>query len=545
MAKRPKNCSYKTALLHQEFAIFAALSTFRVINSLIVVTYFNPDEYWQSIEVAHSIVFGTGHRTWEWQPDAQIRSYLHPGTFAIVYKALQLVGADSRWWVAFGPRILQGVFAAVCDLHVYKISCLLFGARSAVVVLFVQVISWFHFYCLVRTFSNSLETTLTAVALYYWVRASLNVRCSFRTAWWWVGAAVALRTQAIVPWSALYALSLRQMARSPGGTHRVVHSVCVQVLPVIAFYLAVSLAVDRFFYGEWTLTMWNFFYVNCMRDISRFYGAHHPLWYFYEGVPVVVASWLPWLVMAVVQPDPDTRGVARHMLWSAAFAVLMLSLVPHKEYRFLLPLMPLVVPAIGHAIARSLRTVRTPRLLLAVLFVLNAAPALYLSRWHQRGPMEVMDVLAERISKEHSGHRVSVDFLMGCHATPFYTHLHLDPLPKLRFLDCTPPSEVPVDDANITESRWFELDPEAFVSRRYHCDTAACPDVIVIFSAQAARAQSALKRLRYRQVASVFHTHIAGDMHAQTELSPQILIFQLTNQSAGPDAIGMNKVTVE
>ena len=35
--------------------------------------------------------------------------------------------------------------------------------------------------------------------------------------------------------------------------------------------------------------------------------------------------------------------------------------------------------------------------------------------------------------------RVSVDFLMGCHATPFYAHLHIKPLPRLRFLDCTPP----------------------------------------------------------------------------------------------------------
>ena len=41
-------------------------------------------------------------------------------------------------------------------------------------------------------------------------------------------------------------------------------------------------------------------------------------------MPVVVASWLPWLAMAVIRPDPDTRGVARDMLWSAAFAVLML-----------------------------------------------------------------------------------------------------------------------------------------------------------------------------------------------------------------------------
>ena len=117
------------------------------------------------------------------------------------------------------------------------------------------------------------------------------------------------------------------------------------------------------------------------QDISRFYGAHHPLWYLYEGrppstvlahsvcissrrqtqasnirlasrlthththththapslplagVPVVVASWLPWLAMAAFKPDENTRGVAKHMLWSAAFAVTMLRRVCKCDVR--------------------------------------------------------------------------------------------------------------------------------------------------------------------------------------------------------------------
>lgn len=30
----------------------------RMLNSLVVQTYFNPDEHWQSLEVAHRLVFG-------------------------------------------------------------------------------------------------------------------------------------------------------------------------------------------------------------------------------------------------------------------------------------------------------------------------------------------------------------------------------------------------------------------------------------------------------------------------------------------------------
>jgi phosphatidylinositol glycan class B len=38
--------------------LFAALVCFRVVNALLVRTYFNPDEFWQSTEVAHRLVFG-------------------------------------------------------------------------------------------------------------------------------------------------------------------------------------------------------------------------------------------------------------------------------------------------------------------------------------------------------------------------------------------------------------------------------------------------------------------------------------------------------
>ena len=34
------------------------------------------DETWQSVEIAHKLVFGYGHLTWEWVEG--IRSYLHP-----------------------------------------------------------------------------------------------------------------------------------------------------------------------------------------------------------------------------------------------------------------------------------------------------------------------------------------------------------------------------------------------------------------------------------------------------------------------------------
>lgn len=38
--------------------IFLLCLAFRVVNALLIQTYFNPDEHWQSLEVAHRTVFG-------------------------------------------------------------------------------------------------------------------------------------------------------------------------------------------------------------------------------------------------------------------------------------------------------------------------------------------------------------------------------------------------------------------------------------------------------------------------------------------------------
>lgn len=42
-------------------AFWTAVLAFRLWNALFVRTTFNPDEYWQSTEVAHRMVFGYGH----------------------------------------------------------------------------------------------------------------------------------------------------------------------------------------------------------------------------------------------------------------------------------------------------------------------------------------------------------------------------------------------------------------------------------------------------------------------------------------------------
>ena len=120
MAKAAKKAETKAETTDLR-TVFAACVLFRVVNALCVRTFFSADEYWQSVEVAHKLVFGYGHLTWEWSHG--LRGYLHPlKFFRNPYKIAQTIGLDSTAVTVWSPRIVQAVIAAAGDIHVYKLA---------------------------------------------------------------------------------------------------------------------------------------------------------------------------------------------------------------------------------------------------------------------------------------------------------------------------------------------------------------------------------------------------------------------------------------
>lgn len=83
--------------------IFWVCLVVRLLNAWLTRTYDNPDEYWQSQEIAHNMVFGYGYVSWEWHE--RIRSYAHPAVFALLYKLIALLGLDDTRLLVSTPNI--------------------------------------------------------------------------------------------------------------------------------------------------------------------------------------------------------------------------------------------------------------------------------------------------------------------------------------------------------------------------------------------------------------------------------------------------------
>ncbi|KAL6534745.1 Mannosyltransferase aptg1 [Orobanche gracilis] len=394
--------------------IFIICLITRIINSLLVQTYFNPDEHWQGLEVAHRIAFGYGHLTWEWKMG--IRSYLHPVLFAALYKVLAFFRLDFTWCMIRAPRLLQSVFSSVGDLYLYKFSRALFGDNVAYWALFAQLTNWFMFFCITRTLSNSLETVLTVVSLYHWpcLRASSGgVRFGSRKRALALAAiACAIRLTSAVTWVYIGFIELFM-------AHDRLKFVLLEVVPIGGLVLGLTCLLDRQFYGSWVIVALNFLKFNFFSSGGDYYGTHAWHWYMTHGFTVMLFTFIPFSVAGIIMSKEwKLSGL---IIWVLG----IYSLLGHKEFRFVLPVLPISLMFSGCSLdnlrrcevskrkvkqGSSSRTKCFSKLRMSVFFLLvtNLPMALYMSMVHQ-----LISVIISKSPKDRSGHLYKVSLRFG------------------------------------------------------------------------------------------------------------------------------------
>ncbi|XP_077041457.1 GPI alpha-1,2-mannosyltransferase 3 isoform X2 [Agelaius phoeniceus] len=181
-------------------SLLALTLALRTLNCFLVQTSFVPDEYWQSLEVAHRMVFNYGYLTWEWT--SNLRGYSYPLIFASMYKALQVLAKDNVQLLIWVPRLAQAVLAAFADVKLYSLVQHLENSETAKFVFFCQLCSWFTWYSCTRTLTNTMETILTIFALsYYPIKGSKMANsCKYLAL---VALAIIIRPTAVIPWMPL------------------------------------------------------------------------------------------------------------------------------------------------------------------------------------------------------------------------------------------------------------------------------------------------------------------------------------------------------
>ncbi|XP_064341648.1 GPI mannosyltransferase 3 isoform X1 [Camelus dromedarius] len=483
-------------LLGENTSLVLFTIALRICNCFLVQTSFVPDEYWQSLEVAHHMVFNYGYLTWEWTE--RLRGYIYPLIFASIYKILHLLGKDSVQLLIWIPRLAQALLSAVADLRLYSLMKQLENQQVARWVFFCQLCSWFTWYCCTRTLTNTMETVLTVIALFYYPLEGSKSMNSVKYSSL-VALAFIIRPTAVIPWIPLL---LRHFWQEQRKLDLFLH----QFLPIGFVTFSLSLIIDRIFFGQWTLVQYNFLKFNVLQDLGTFYGSHPWHWYFSQGFPAVLGTHLPFFIHGCFLASKRYRIFLVTVLWT----LLVYSMLSHKEFRFIYPVLPFCMVFCGYSL-NHLKTWKKPAL--SFLFLSNMLLALYTGLVHQRGTLDVMTNIQELCYNNPNVSSASVFIMMPCHSTPYYSHVHY-PLP-MRFLQCPPDLSGKSD--YLTEADIFYLNPLKWLYREFHNDSTL-PTHLIIFSVLEEVKEHEKKEIspflissNYERTAVCFHTHLPED----------------------------------
>ncbi|KAI9276079.1 Alg9-like mannosyltransferase family-domain-containing protein [Sporodiniella umbellata] len=499
----------QTSTVSSRVFVFGICLTFRLINAYFTRTYDNPDEYWQGQEVAHYLTFQYGYLTWEWRE--KIRSFAHPLAISLTYKLLQISKLDQTSFFVFAPRFTQAAFTAVADFSIYSLSKRIIGTEIALPILFTTLCSWFNFFMAARTLSNTAEMILTVIALNYWplpglVNTDLTKRWlkNYRISLFFGSIACVIRPTNALIWMFLGIQLLLSSKRR-------FFIILLNAMFVCSVVLFLNVLIDTGVYeSTWSrlfkspiITSYLFFKVNVVNGISLFYGVHKWHWYLVQGLPVVLTSMMPFGLFGLykIRDNPNLYNRIKPLLLMSAWVVFVYSLLPHKEFRFIYPIVPvlLMVTSYGlHQIPSSIWRKRA-----YIFLILTQLPmAFYLSFYHQRGVIESMLWLRAEIQKARVE---SIGVLMPCHSTPWDSILHSPHIPKW-FLSCEPPLSLnSVDEADL-----FYQDPALFLKLNTN-DRIWPTSHLVLFDNLLSKLDQELQKLGYKECQRFFNSHFHDD----------------------------------
>ena len=472
----------------KNWQFFFAFVWIRLIMAVLSKSYHHPDETYQSVEVAHYLIFGRGYLTWEWTTKYPIRSYLHPLMFAGLFGMLKVLNLDSTEYVILLPRMFQGLISAVGDLCTFKFFLLYFGGRRKTWFLLAYITNSSLLYFMSRTLINGLETALGSISMYFYALSITKltsqgkhlrkyeireetaideigrreIRCPRKIATTSSKKKSILSNKATAQvksrdseflesnWSEYIYVTLITLSFIIRATTAILWLPLVsyhifllcqtgqfgsvlmkRLAPLSLLLIITTIVIDSICHGSIVFVHWNFFHLNLLVDVSSQCGKQ-PLYGY-----VLIGMWTVNFVGLFLFP-----GIIKAWKFVPEFRVyivagfstfFILSSISHKEVRFWLPCVPLCLCVSAYYMQTCNFVLRNKMAISFLTIICNFMLLYYELFFVQFGPSNVTTFLHKDIThlqttinrKERHTH-FSVLYMTNCYETPLYSHLHLD-----------------------------------------------------------------------------------------------------------------------
>lgn len=420
-----------------------------IIGSLIVRViaasesqgFVHPDEVFQAIEMVHFRIFGeygTGQTIpWEYDLNSDFggaRSWFFVFILVAVYRFAMLFGITEPLSLIFAARLFLASFSIVSVVVSYFFGKEIFNKRVGLISAFLIGFWWFFPFWASRTMTDSISTDLVFLSIFLAYKSTKN-RLTHKkqaiyalTSGFFLGLAFMIRfPTALMGFPIIFFILIKPYA------HNIVRRF-VNLLKIIRnrryeytrnkygscskkdhvldsikrppdpfrnlaiggwfcigsfFMVLVQGLLDLFTWGSFLHSPINFFRYNIIEGLSAIHGSSPWYAYFSGFVTDFAYYFLPLLLMLFIfgfsykykaKSKIMILGIA--IFWIAAF-----SFLAHKEFRFIMTILPLCMIMVAAGIQKVVTTFKSKRnqhILLSFTLILIGSISLFLSNYQYK-----------------------------------------------------------------------------------------------------------------------------------------------------------------
>lgn len=308
--------------------IFGSAVIWYMVTAINSSGFYHPDEHYQVIEFARYKlgIAQAGDLAWEYK--AAIRSAIQPAICFAVFKACYGIGLENPHMLSLLLRIITAILSLSAITFFVRRTLPQLSTAYHKIYILLSYFLWFLPFLNVRFSSETWSGIflLPAVAL-----IQSNRKINWQEYWLsgvCMGLSFLFRFQAgiIVASLLLWLIFVRKI------NFRAMSVILAGILPV----LAMGVLLDSWMYGKLECTAWNYFKVNLVDDVASDYGVmpwYQIIQYIVDApiIPLGVFIIVSIVIMLISKPPSI-------FLWTITPLIVVHTCIPHKELRFLFPI---------------------------------------------------------------------------------------------------------------------------------------------------------------------------------------------------------------
>lgn len=314
----------------------------RLLSAIFSKGYIHPDEIFQSIEVIYNSIFGIGFIPWEFIEGA--RSWVYPWIVYIIFKIMIFFGASDIEVILIGVRFFSGLLSMVTVVTAYFFGKELYGKKAGIFATFFIAV-WYDFiFWSTRTMSDGIAINFLFLAVYFIFRIKKSQT--------WKSKLKETNTRKEIVNSSLggFFIGIAYIFKFPV----IIFSIPIVIWLIfykcwrgiicfsfsLIFVFLLHGLIDYFTWGTFLQSTIEFIEYNIISGKNAQHGAYP--FYTYIAYFAYYYSIFSILFLLFIGLGIKRNWKTIFLVCSSLFFIIVFSLIAHKEYRFILPIMPLL-----------------------------------------------------------------------------------------------------------------------------------------------------------------------------------------------------------